>query len=100
MQLVPFPAMKPLKPSSLHIFPKAFHIDIWYASLPALCTWNRIFNLSSGDTTVRETAPARPPAMNEATTGCDTTFCSFKKRGGGSVMAGGESGSCGELLAS
>jgi hypothetical protein len=72
MQLVPLPAMNPLHPSSLHIFAKAFGIDILYASRPALCTWNKIFNRSRGETTVLETAPAMPPPMKEATTGCDT----------------------------
>jgi hypothetical protein len=69
MQFVPFPAMNPRIPSSLHILPKAFPIDILYASRPALWTWNKIFNLSSGETTVLETAPAMPPAQKDATTG-------------------------------
>ena len=70
MQLVPFPAMKPLQPSSLHIFASAFGTLILYSFRPTLCTWKRIFNRSRGETTVRETAPATPPAMKEATTGC------------------------------
>jgi hypothetical protein len=69
MQLVPFPAMKPLQPSSLHILARAFGTDILYSSLPTLCIWNRILRRSSGDTTVRETAPATPPATKDARTG-------------------------------
>lgn len=73
MQLVPFPAMRPRQPSSLHIFCSAFGTDILYSFRPALCTWKRILRRSSGDTTVRETAPATPPAMNDARTGCAST---------------------------
>jgi hypothetical protein len=62
--------MNPRQPSSLHIFASAFGTDILYSSLPTLCIWNRIFRRSSGDTTVRETAPATPPATKDATTGC------------------------------
>jgi len=54
--------------------------DILYASRPALCTWNKIFNRSSGDTTVLDTAPANPPAMKEATTGCDTAIRTLSQR--------------------
>lgn len=90
MQLVPLPAMKPLQPSSLHIFANAFGIDILYASRPALCTWNKIFKRSRGETTVRDTAPAMPPPMKEATTGCDTASRSFSRAdvGGWSDMVG------------
>ncbi len=76
MQLVPFPAMRPRQPSSLHIFARAFGTDILYSFRPALCTWKRILRRSSGDTTVRETAPAVPPAMNDARTGCARTSLS------------------------
>jgi hypothetical protein len=69
IQFVPFPAMKPLQPSSLHIFASALGTDILYSLRPTLCTWKRIFRRSSGDTTVRETAPATPPATKDARTG-------------------------------
>ena len=69
MQLVPLPAMKPRQPSSRHILPRALETDIWYSVRPALCTWNRILRRSSGETIVRDTAPATPPAMKEAMTG-------------------------------
>ena len=75
MQFVPLPLIKPLKPSSFHIFMSAFPTLILYSVWPALCTWNKIFSRSSGDTTVRETAPATPPAINEATTGCASCRC-------------------------
>ena len=71
MQLVPLPRMKPLQPSSFHIFASAGPTDSLYASRPTLCTCRRIFNRSSGDTTVLDTAPATPPPQNAATTGCD-----------------------------
>lgn len=71
MQLVPLPAMKPLQPSSFHIFAKALPTPSLYSLWPALCTCRRIFNRSRGDTTVRETAPATPPAQKAATTGCE-----------------------------
>lgn len=69
MQFVPFPRMKPLQPSSLHIFAKPFPTDILYSSLPTLCIWKRIFSRSSGDTTVLDTAPATPPARKAAKIG-------------------------------
>lgn len=72
MQLVPLPRMKPLHPSSLHILASAWPTDSLYASRPTLCTCMRIFNRSRGDTTVRDTAPATPPAQKAATTGCET----------------------------
>lgn len=71
MQFVPLPRMNPLHPSSFHIFPNACPTDNLYASLPALCICMRIFSLSRGDTTVRDTAPATPPAQKAATTGWD-----------------------------
>lgn len=40
---------------------------------PTLWTWKRILRRSRGDTTVRETAPATPPATKEARTGCART---------------------------
>lgn len=80
MQLVPLPAMRPLQPSSVHIFRSAFHTDILYSLRPALCTWNNILRRSSGDTTVLETAPATPPAMKEATTGSAMAFLSWLSR--------------------
>ena len=43
----------------------------WYSDLPPAWIWSRIFNLSRGETTVRDTAPATPPERKEATTGCD-----------------------------
>ncbi len=73
MQFVPLPLMKPLQPSSFHIFMSPFPTDILYSSRPALCIWNRIFNRSSGETTVLEIAPATPPAQNAAKTGCERT---------------------------
>ena len=69
IQFVPLPRMNPFHPSSRHIFTRAFHIDSLYSSLPTLWIWSKIFNRSSGDTIVLETAPATPPAMNAATTG-------------------------------
>lgn len=69
MQLVPLPRMKPLHPSSLHILPSAWPTDSLYASLPALWTCIKILSRSRGDTTVRETAPATPPAQKAATIG-------------------------------
>lgn len=48
--------------------------------------------LPSGDTTVRETAPATPPAMKEATTGCAIKILvdsSAVGGGGGSSMPRG-----------
>jgi hypothetical protein len=71
--------MKPLQPSSLHIFASAFGTDILYSSLPTLCIWNKIFRRSSGDTTVLETAPATPPATKDATTGC-ANVCRMRSR--------------------
>lgn len=72
MQFVPLPAMKPLQPSSLHIFMSALWTGILYSFRPTLWTWNKILSLSRGDTTVRDTAPATPPAMKDATMGWAT----------------------------
>jgi hypothetical protein len=74
MQFVPLPAMNPRQPSSRHILASAFGTLILYSVRPALWTWNRIFRRSRGDTTVRDTAPATPPAMNDATTGWPSAF--------------------------
>ena len=74
IQFVPFPRMKPRQPSSRPIFTKAFQIDNLYSVRPTLWIWRRIFNRSSGDTIVLETAPATPPAMNAATTGSARFF--------------------------
>lgn len=74
IQFVPFPRMKPRQPSSRPIFTKAFQIDNLYSVRPTLWTWRRIFNRSSGDTIVLETAPATPPAINAATTGSARFF--------------------------
>lgn len=82
-QFVPLPLMNPLNPSSFHIFIKALGTDNLYSFLPALCIWKRIFNRSRGDTTVLETAPAIPPAMKAATTGCATVCRICKIRGMG-----------------
>lgn len=71
MQLVPLPRMKPRQPSSFHIFFKAPPTESWYSWRPADWIWKRIFRRSRGDTTVRETAPATPPAQKAATTGCE-----------------------------
>lgn len=79
MQFVPFPAMNPLHPSSLHILPSALCTDILYSSLPTLCTWNKILRRSRGETTVRETAPATPPATKDARTGC-AKVCRMRSR--------------------
>lgn len=73
MQLVPFPRMKPFQPSSFHILPSALPTDSLYSVRPALWTWNRILRRSRGETTVRETAPATPPAQKAAITGCEMT---------------------------
>jgi hypothetical protein len=80
MQLVPLPRMNPRQPSSRHILASALPTLSLYASRPALCTWKRILRRSSGETTVRETAPATPPAQKAATTGWETKACSFKTR--------------------
>lgn len=72
MQFAPLPAIMPLKPSSLHILPNALGMLILYSVRPVDCTCSKIFNRSSGDTTVLETAPATPPAMKDATTACDS----------------------------
>lgn len=72
MQFVPFPRMKPRQPSSRHIFARALPTGSLYSLWPALCTWYRIFNRSSGETTVLDTAPATPPPQKAATTGCET----------------------------
>ena len=77
MQFVPFPLMNPLHPSSVHIFFNPLRIDNLYSSLPALCTWYRILSLSSGETTVLDTAPATPPAINAAVKGEDTCSLIF-----------------------
>lgn len=69
IQLAPFPRIKPLQPSSLHIFMRPCRTGSLYSVLPALCIWNRILRRSSGDTTVLETAPATPPAKKAAKTG-------------------------------
>lgn len=71
IQFVPFPAIMPLNPSSRQIFAKALCTLILYSVCPVLCTCSRIFSLSSGDTTVLDTAPATPPAMKDATIACD-----------------------------
>jgi len=68
MQFVPFPLMKPLHPSSLHIFSNVGHTPR-YASAPGPCIWKRIFIRSSGETIVLETAPATPPAMKDVDVG-------------------------------
>lgn len=81
MQLVPLPAMKPRQPSSRHILANALPIDILYSVRPWLWTWKRIFKRSSGETTVLETAPATPPAMNEAVIGCETSSRKRSMRG-------------------
>lgn len=72
MQFTPLPAIMPLKPSSLQILPRAFGMLILYSVRPLDCTCSKILRRSSGDTTVRDTAPATPPATKEATTACDT----------------------------
>jgi hypothetical protein len=71
MQFVPLPRMKPLQPSSRHIFARALPTGSLYSLWPALCTWYRIFNRSRGETTVLDTAPATPPPQKAATTGCE-----------------------------
>lgn len=94
MQLVPLPRMNPRQPSSRHILASALPTLSLYASRPALCTWKRILRRSSGETTVRETAPATPPAQKAATTGCETKACSFRSRseGGGRTGVVGRAG--------
>jgi hypothetical protein len=75
MQFVPFPRRRPRQPSSFHIFASPLVTEPLYSSLPApLCTWKRIFNRSRGETTVRDTAPATPPARNAAATGSDMLY--------------------------
>ena len=87
MQLVPLPAMKPLQPSSLHIFASAFPTDSLYSVWPTLWTWNRILRRSRGETTVRETAPATPPAQKAATTGWEKKSRNFSVRSPGAYLA-------------
>lgn len=77
MQLVPFPLINPRQPSSVHIFFSALHIESLYSSRPALCIWYRIFSLSSGETTVLDTAPATPPEMKAAVKGAETCSRTF-----------------------
>lgn len=116
IQFVPLPAIMPLQPSSLHIFPNALEMLILYSSRPTFCTWSKILRRSSGLTTVRETAPATPPAMKDATTACESHARSACRGTGsgcvgwlGAGMAGGidlrgkdegegveEGGGCGE----
>ncbi len=71
MQFVPLPRMNPRQPSSTHIFFSAWPTDILYSVRPTLWTWNRILRRSSGETTVRETAPATPPPQKAAMTGSE-----------------------------
>lgn len=61
--------MRPLQPSSFHILARAGPTPV-YETLPGPCTWKMIFNRSSGLTTVLLTAPATPPAMKDAVSGC------------------------------
>jgi hypothetical protein len=70
-QLVPFPRIKPLHPSSCHIFLNALPTESLYALWWTSWTWNNIFSRSRGETTVLDTAPATPPAQNAAMTGSD-----------------------------
>jgi hypothetical protein len=81
IQLVPFPRMKPLQPSSRPIFTRAFQTDNLYSPLPALWTWSKIFNRSRGETMVLEIAPATPPATKAATTGSDNLFLAYFRTG-------------------
>lgn len=78
---MPLPLINPLHPSSFHIFISPLPTDNLYSSRPALWTWKRILSLSSGETTVLETAPATPPAQNAATTGCAISSRSCKTFG-------------------
>lgn len=86
IQFVPFPLMKPLHPSSLHIFARAFPTESLYSLRPRPWTWYRIFNLSRGDTTVLDTAPATPPAQKAAVNGVETNSCMRWSRSGGVGM--------------
>ena len=72
MQFAPLPAIIPRQPSSRHILLRALPMLILYSSRPTFCTCSKILRRSSGETTVRETAPAVPPAMKEATTTCES----------------------------
>lgn len=106
MQLVPLPLMKPRQPSSFHILSSALPTLSLYASRPALCTWKRIFSRSRGETTVRETAPATPPAQKAATTGCEMParnwsmgpYFSDGGGGGGDVFSSSGSRTSGPFL--
>ena len=89
MQLVPFPLMNPRQPSSCHIFFSAFPTLSLYSSRPALWIWNKILRRSSGETTVRETAPATPPAQNAAVKGCEMICRAWSNRTGGAGGIGG-----------
>lgn len=87
-QFIPLPLMKPCQPSSLHILPSALPTDIWYSFRPALWTWYKIFNLSRGETTVLETAPATPPAQKAAVKGVETNARKFNATLEGDTVTG------------
>jgi len=87
-QFIPLPLMKPCHPSSLHILPRALPTDIWYSFRPALWTWYKIFNLSRGETTVLETAPATPPAQKAAVKGVETNARKFNATLEGDTVTG------------
>ena len=61
-QFDPLPRMYPRQPSSFHIFIRVGQTPR-YACEDLLCIWKSIFIRSRGDTTVRDTHPAMPPAM-------------------------------------
>lgn len=62
-QLIPFPAIIPRHPSSRHILSNDGHTPTYALFGPVGWTWRIIFSRSRGETTVREAAPATPPAM-------------------------------------
>jgi len=62
-QLIPFPRMNPLNPSSSQMRMRLRHTPVY--CFPEFLGWTCciILSRSSGDTTVRDAAPAIPPAM-------------------------------------
>ena len=90
-QFVPFPRSMPLQPSSFHIFTSPLSTDPLYSFRPAPWTWKRILRRSRGETTVRETAPATPPARKAATTGWASDWRARIRKGSGFASASSSS---------
>lgn len=69
MQFKRLPLKSPLQPSSAYILKIVGNMPL-YDLNPGPWSCNRILALSNGDTTVRETAPAIPPAIKDALDSC------------------------------